>query len=607
MYLDEVKLREPVLDDKDKHMVVKILMVFVVYFITVFLMAININAYIMGVLSQIQVMIALFLVINKNKNGYKLAVIMLTVTLLFTIYAVVGKHNYNAISGIIVDFCAIIICTVINSYKKKLFYKLMLEKQQKEKIVLLNDEMTAFEEELRQQNDELMEKNLKLTENEEQLNKLVYYDVLTGLPNRNMLIERLAFLCEMFRDEKTGFAVAFIDLDNFKKINDTLGHKKGDLLLKTIAQQMQELIHSNDLLGRLGGDEFALIIQQKMNEEAIFEYVESLRLYFQRPICLDDTEINITASFGVSIFPKDGITTYELLQYSDIAMYQAKKVGKNGIKVFHKSMNDGILRRAEIEKQLAQAMKNQEFFLAFQPQYCATSKNLRGYEALIRWNSPVFGTVSPMKFIPITEELGTIVQIGEWILRTACVTQLYLQEKSGRPMVMSVNISAVQFMDHNFFNMVKTIVSETGIEPHNLELEITESIFITSINKVVDELNNLKELGIQIALDDFGTGYSSLSYLQKLPIDLLKIDKSFIDMIDEPDSKKQIVGAIIALMHQLDVPVIAEGVETKHQLQYLREFDCDFVQGYLWGKPIDLEEAVKIANVEPGNDLEAIG
>lgn len=604
MHLEDVQLRETVFSEKDKHTVIKTLMLLFLYAITIFLMAININQYVMGILSQMQVMIALYFVISKNRHGYKISVAILTITLLFSTYAVIGKHIYSANAGIIVSFCAIIICSVVNSYKKKLFYKIMLEKQQKEKIVLLNDEMTAFEEELRQQNDELMAKNLKLTENEELLNHLVYYDVLTGLPNRNMLIERLAFLCELFQDEKTGFAVVFIDLDNFKKINDTLGHKKGDLLLQTIAKQLQELIHFNDLLGRLGGDEFALIIQQNMTEEALFKYVESLRLYFQRPICLEDTEINITASFGISIFPKDGVTTYELLQYSDIAMYQAKKVGKNGIKAFHKSMNDGLLKRAEIEKQLEIALKNQEFFLAFQPQYCATSKDLRGYEALIRWNSPVFGTVSPMNFIPITEELGTIVQIGEWILRTACVTQLFLQEKSGRPLVMSVNISAVQFMDHNFFNMVKNIVSETGIEPHNLELEITESIFITSIDKVVEELNNLKKLGIQIALDDFGTGYSSLCYLQKLPIDLLKIDKSFIDMIDEPDSKKQIVGAIIALMHQLDVPVIAEGVETKHQLQYLREFDCDFVQGYLWGKPIDLEEAVKIANASDNGILE---
>lgn len=304
------------------------------------------------------------------------------------------------------------------------------------------------------------------------------------------------------------------------------------------------------------------------------------------PFAFERTELSISASLGISIYPQDGNDSVDLLKYADTAMYKAKDCGKNAVQFFCKEMKDEVLKKIEFENRLLSAIQNQEVFLVFQPQYRLGKKQLRGFETLVRWESPEFGLISPVNFIPVAEETGFIIQLGEWILNTACKKFKDIQDKYCVNLVVSVNISAVQIMDPSFVQMVKNVLEQTGLHGKYVEFEITESVFISSMEYVIRVLTELKETGIRIALDDFGTGYSSLNYIQKLPIDILKIDKTFIDSINHKDAKNQIVGSIISLVHQMDISVIAEGVENETQLAYLEDHNCDCIQGFLWGKPL---------------------
>ena len=411
-----------------------------------------------------------------------------------------------------------------------------------------------------------------------------------------MIIDRIDFLISLAESKKISFATVFIDLDNFKKINDSMGHHAGDLLLKAVTSKLKGLIHSKDMLGRLGGDEFAIIIQRELKEEEILEYVENLKDSLMDCFVIENTEFNTSASLGISMYPQDGKDSAELLKCADTAMYKAKEYGKNGVYFFRKEMKEDILKKIEFENRLLSAIKNEEIFLVFQPQYTSNSKELRGFEVLVRWKSPELGLVSPGQFIPVAEETGFIVQLGEFIFRKACEKFKYIQDKYNIMSVISVNISALQIMDPYFVQMVKNVLEETKFDVRYLELEITESVFISSVDYVINIINELKEMGISIALDDFGTGYSSLNYLQLLPIDTLKIDKSFIDSIDN-NTKKQIVGSIISLVHKMEISVVAEGIENEIQLEYLKKHECDFIQGFLWGKPLNEEEVSKLLNL----------
>ncbi len=452
----------------------------------------------------------------------------------------------------------------------------------------------VFREKLAITDEKILHENFLLWEYKERMEERVKYlsstDVLTELPNRKMLISELDLLIQRTRS----FAVVFIDIDDFKRINDSRGHNIGDLLLKAVVVRINLLLKKEDLMGRLGGDEFALIIRNINEELGIFKYVERIRTALLEIFIIENIEYSISASFGISIFPCHGIDSSELLKGADLALHKSKDYGKNKINFYKKEMNEAILRKIELENRLGLALKNKEIYLQFQPQYCAETKELRGFEALARWDSPELGFVSPLDFIPIAEVTGYIVPMGEWVIRTVCKMINYIHNTYHLKIVISVNVSAVQIMDSSFVTMVKNIIEEEKIGAEQLEIEITESVFISSMEYVVGIISELKEMGVRIALDDFGTGYSSLSYLQKLPIDTLKIDKSFIDSIGDIDAEQQITGAIISLGHKMSIAVVAEGVEHENQLEYLNKQNCDSIQGFLWGKPLNEKDLFQL-------------
>ena len=550
-----------------------------------------------GVLAQVQVMIVIILTLTLGKKGYIISLLLLCFSIGMTCYAIFYVGNPRAVSGLAVTLCTAIVCTII------MYVRTKLEKEIKEKEVR-NKELSSLYNEVSIQNERLLEYNDIVMKNEKELNQLSFYDLLTELPNRKMILSSLEFLIHLSELKNIGFSVVLIDLDNFKFVNDTKGHHIGDALLRKITELFSNYIVKDDLVGRLGGDEFALVIQRELTKDELIEYIGGIKNLLAQPIILDGEEITISASFGVATYPEDAKTASELLKYADIAMYQVKYSGKNGICFFHKSMNEEMLEKIELENQLTNALQNNELYLVYQPQYFLDKKVLYGFEALTRWNSERFGIVSPAKFIPIAEEAGFIISMGEWILKTACEEAVKIKDIYKFTPRISVNISAVQIMHPDFLDKVQRIIDSTGIDTTSLEFEITESIFISSMQYVVDILHKVRALGILISLDDFGTGYSSLSYLQMLPIDILKIDKSFVDKIDDASDKKQIVGALIDLMHQLDLKVVAEGVEKDSQLDYLREHNCDIIQGYIWGKPQSIEEIYKVIETSRENKTE---
>jgi|GEM_PF-732344 len=470
---------------------------------------------------------------------------------------------------------------------------------QKEKIAGLYRKLNLTKQTLANQNRELQTSNEEIRKNEERLHFLAYYDGLTELPNRKMILERLQLLVNLSENEKSAFFIVFIDLDNFKKINDTMGHLYGDDYLKYTATRLKELVHEDDLLGRMGGDEFALIIQRNIKEDAAYNYVESLRNELCDKIKTSCSEFKVSASFGISVFPQDGKDPIELLKSADTSMYKAKELGRNNIQFFRPDMKEEILNKIQMESLLLKAYENKEFFIEYQPQFNAEDHRIRGFEALIRWDSPHYGRVAPMSFIPLAEEMGLIIGIGQWVLLTACHKFKELDNRFDQNLCISVNVSAVQMRDKNFVDIVKKVLDETNMDPKQLELEITESLFIDHIEETIAMLNEIKSLNVRISLDDFGTGFSSLSYLRRLPIDTLKIDKSFIDDLTDKDSSIRIVGDIISLGHNLDAHIVAEGIENSTQLEYLKNHNCDCIQGFMFGKPMCFKDVEALLEKNP--------
>jgi len=470
---------------------------------------------------------------------------------------------------------------------------------QKEKIAGLYKKLNLTKQTLANQNRELQSSNEEIRKNEERLHFLAYYDGLTELPNRKMILERLQLLVNLSENDTSAFYIVFIDLDNFKKINDTMGHLYGDDYLNYTAKRLQELVHEDDLLGRLGGDEFALIIQRNIKEDAAYNYVESLRNKLCDKIKTSCSEFKVSASFGISVFPQDGKDPIELLKSADTSMYKAKELGRNNIQFFRPDMKAEILNKIQMESLLLKAYENKEFFIEYQPQFNAEDHRIRGFEALIRWDSPHYGRVAPMSFIPLAEEMGLIIGIGQWVLLTACHKFKELDNRFDQNLCISVNVSAVQMRDKNFVDIVKKVLDETNMDPKQLELEITESLFIDHIEETIAMLNEIKSLNVRISLDDFGTGFSSLSYLRRLPIDTLKIDKSFIDDLTDKDSSIRIVGDIISLGHNLDAHIVAEGIENSTQLDYLKNHNCDCIQGFMFGKPMCFKDVEALLEKNP--------
>jgi len=542
-----------------------------------------------GVIAQFLVMFSVFVVVIISKKGFIVAVVANLIQILLVVNLVVFQGFITAMPGILVSLSTIIILSVIYVNDRRLMRIVSETSLQKEKIEALYHDVAAAETEAKLRNDELEKNSIALKETGEKLTHMAYFDLLTELPNRKMIIDRMELLIQIYKQQGLSFAFVFIDLDNFKRINESLGHEVGDLALQSVADRLKEVVDSEDILGRIGGDEFALIIQRQIKEEEILALVDVLRSVLLAPIKMGGAEFLLSGSFGVSLYPHDGETPAEILKSADTAMFKAKEYGKNSVQFFRKEMMTETLQRVQFENKMMAAIQNDEFFLYYQPQYSAEGKQIRGFEALARWHSPEFGDIRPDQFIPLAEETGYIVRLGEWILRTACIRFKKIQKRASGNYILSINISAAQIMSPLFVQMVKKAIREIEFDPYSLEFEVTESILMQSMEYVIGVLVELKSLGIRVALDDFGTGYSSLQYLQMLPIDTLKIDKSFVETIDLGNEAKPIVGSIISLVHEMNIKVVAEGVENQIQLDYLRKFDCDYIQGFIWGKPLNEE------------------
>lgn len=424
---------------------------------------------------------------------------------------------------------------------------------------------------------------------EEELEYQAKHDTLTGLGNRLKLIEQMKAAINVAQQQKSQFAIVFIDFDRFKLINDSLTHLIGDELLKNAAGRLQSAIRSEDTLCRLGGDEFVIILMNIDKKKDIEKKVNNLMELFSLPFELNDRKITLTASMGVSVFPNDGETVDILLRNADVAMYQAKAIKGNNFKFYHTDMSVKTLAEFDQEADLRQAIANEEFFLCYQPQIHLSSEKIVALEALIRWQHPKKGVLLPIDFIPLAEEIGLIVPIGEWVLRSACKQNKAWQAAGFSPVRVAVNISAQQFKQQNLVDMIQHILQETGLSPEYLELELTENVILSN-REVIEVVSKLKKLGIMIAIDDFGTGYSSLSYLNELPLDRLKIDSSFIKHINSTTDDEVIIRAVIAMAKNLNLEVLVEGVETKNQLTFLRKNECGDVQGFYFSKPLSSGE-----------------
>lgn len=447
------------------------------------------------------------------------------------------------------------------------------------------EEITATEEELREQYDQLIENQRMLTESEEKMHHLAYHDLLTGLPNKLALFENGA--TRLLPDSNTTAALMFIDIDNFKYINDTMGHEFGDRLIIKSSERLISIMEKTGEVYRFGGDEFIILVHpMEMEQQDYINKVATLILSsFKKPIEMDNSLLHISISIGISIYPDHGSDIMELVKRADIAMYKAKEAGKDKFVVFDHPLNDIFTERMNIEKQLHKAMEQNEFELFYQPQVDLIQNRVIGLEALLRWNSPELGVVSPLKFIKVAEDSHLIIPLGAWVLSTACTYLKSLHEQGLGHLTMSVNISMLQLLQTDFNEMVMNTLKTCRLEPEYLELEITESVLVESYDHVISRLNELREQNIKIALDDFGTGYSSLSYLTHLPISTLKIDKSFIDSVRTGTLQSALVEQIIMIGKKMNMCVIAEGVERTGQLEYLQEQGCDRIQGYLYSRP----------------------
>ncbi|MBP3951559.1 EAL domain-containing protein [Bacillus suaedae] len=432
---------------------------------------------------------------------------------------------------------------------------------------------------------------------DEMVQYLAYHDTLTGLANRRLFYNELseAFSAAKQHDHIVG--LMFLDLDRFKFINDTLGHDIGDLLLVAVARRLEGCISSLDTISRLGGDEFTFILPNSTREKTA-KVAKKISEVLSQVFIIEGQEVYITASIGISIYPSDGGNIETLIKHADTAMYAAKDSGKDNFRFYTPSMNEVFSRHMLLEKGLREALKNNELELYYQPKIHIITGQVVGFEALIRWNHPYLGLVSPAEFIPLAEETGLIIPIGKWVLRSACLQARIWQQQGYSFVKMAVNLSVVQFQDEGLISEIIRVLAETGLAHDSLELEITEGISIDDNQSFLAKLIELKALGIRISIDDFGKGYSSLSYLQKLPIDTLKIDKSFIQGMTS-EKGIDLVEAILTIGHQLNLTIVAEGVEEPSQLEMLRRLGCDELQGYLFSKPIPAE-AVEEKLIELG-------
>ncbi len=429
---------------------------------------------------------------------------------------------------------------------------------------------------------------------QDELARQANHDSLTGLPNRNLLRDRIEHACARTQRYGDFAAVAFLDLDNFKLVNDSLGHSVGDQLLRAVASRLEASLRAMDTVARLGGDEFVLVLSDHKSAQSVSGELQRIVESFAQPFTMDNQDVFVTASIGVALYPQDAKDAEALMKSAELAMYRAKESGRNSYQLFTTELQTKVTERMALEGMLRRALERGELSLHYQPQVDLHSNRIFGCEALIRWNQADLGMIGPAKFIPLAEDTGLIVQIGEWVLRTACRQTKSWQDAGLPAITVAVNISARQFREKNLLQSVAKILADTGLDPARLELEVTESVIMHDAQNVIAELQAFRDMGIKLSVDDFGTGYSSLSYLKRFPVDRLKIDQSFVRDVTSDADDAAIAQAVITLGHTLDLRVIAEGVETAEQLAFLRRNHCDEMQGYLFGRPMPADEFTKL-------------
>ncbi len=446
---------------------------------------------------------------------------------------------------------------------------------------------------------------------EQRMQYLAYYDELTGLANRQLFKEQFDLEIRHAQREETLLALCYLDLDHFKKINDSLGHDAGDYVLKVVAKRLKQCLRSSDsiarltkkegdveplhetaTLSRMGGDEFTLLLPGLREAEQAALVAQRIIREVAKPIEISGTDYYVTASIGIAICPEDGTDMDSLLKNADVAMYTSKRDGKNAYTFYSNSLNTRAVERFSMQNELRQALENSQLILHYQPVIAVSTDKVKGFEALIRWQHPSLGLLPPDRFIRLAEECGQINAIGEWVLNTACAHILEWQEHAAEPLRISVNFSAMQLKQKDLLVMIERVLKKTGIPPRLLDLDLTESAIMADVEKTVIILNELKKLGINLSIDNFGTGYSSLSYLKKLPIDVIKIDRSFIQEVETSEDNAAIVRAVVGLAKTMGMAVVAEGVEHEDQLDFIRSSGCDDVQGFLLGRPMPSDEVV---------------
>jgi diguanylate cyclase (GGDEF)-like protein len=442
--------------------------------------------------------------------------------------------------------------------------------------------------------------------------RLAYYDVLTGLPNRRMLIDRLVLALRQAKRDRKSRAVLHIDLDRFKQINDTFGHRVGDELLQRVTQRLLQCVHAADTVGvlkvsgsqtdlsRLEGDEFSVLLPEMLRVEHADHVARRILAALEEPFPVEGYEVFVTPSIGIAVFPDDGEDVDTLLKHADIAMSHAKQRGRNTYEFYSKEMNARALERLSLENQLRRALARDELRLFYQPKVDIRTGQVIGAEALLRWNHPELGMVSPQEFIPVAEESGLIVSLGEWALYTACKQTKVWQLAGLGTRCIAVNVSIRQFRERSFIHTIHKVLESSGLEAQYLTLELTENMIMENAKENMEALHQIKQMGVKLSVDDFGTGYSSLSYLKQFPLDELKVDRSFISEIQAATDNAPIVTAIIAMAHSLGLTVVAEGVEIEPQLAFLRTRGCDVYQGYFFSKPVARDEfAALLARARP--------
>jgi len=428
---------------------------------------------------------------------------------------------------------------------------------------------------------------------EETIKHQAYYDILTGLPNRTLFVDHLKLeLTRAFRDSHM-VAVMYLDLDNFKEINDSLGHAAGDQLLQAVSRRLKTCLRESDTIARIGGDEYNILLPSANHEEDIVTITNKILSAFKRPFVIESHALHISTSIGISMYPSDGDNADTLLKNADAAMYSAKKGGKNNYRFYNPAMNRRTFERMKLMNRLRGAVESEELVVYFQPQVSlATGKTLCA-EALVRWQHPEMGLLNPVQFMPMAEETGLITRIDEWVMRNACSQARKWQDAGYAPLCVMVNLSSRHFQQSDFAETVYAILQDTGLDPAYLGIEISEHSIIQDIELVIPQFIKLSDAGISFCIDDFGVGYSSLNFLKKLPVRMLKIDKSFIHGLSTDPDYKTITNAVINMAHSLKLRVIAEGVETEDQLSFLQFIHCDEIQGYHFSKPLPSEEFVQ--------------